>query len=296
MGGRGFPNNHSMYITESRSKSFVIILIVYLLATAGGILTYLLAAPEMQALWALLLADVVATVITWAAGMLYRNVSVYDPYWSVAPPVLLTLYVLTLNSWNFFHLSNMLLLLSVWVWAIRLTGNWAVTFRGLRHEDWRYSKYRTEQPRWIFEIINFFGLNMMPTLVVFLAMTPAVRILEEAPAAGVQSWIGALLCLAAAAIQYVADTTSHRWRREHPGEICKQGLWKRGRHPNYFGEILMWWGVWVQGLGTAETWMIAGPLSITALFLCISIPLMESRQMKNKPGYAQYRKETRILI
>lgn len=282
-----------MKITESRSVSFWIIGAIYLLATLVGILTYALSIAHISAIWALFLADVVATVFTWAAGLLYKNVSVYDPYWSVAPPVMLTIYAFLVPS---VRLSGILMLIGVWVWAIRLTANWAVTFKGLRHEDWRYTKYRTTQHPFIFHIINFFGLNMMPTLVVFLAMVPAISILEAAPEANLWSWLGLMMCLAAALIQHLADTTSHRFRREHPGEICKVGLWKHGRHPNYFGEILMWWGVWTQWAGHSLDWQIVGAIAITALFLCISIPLMESRQMKNKPGYAQYRKETRILI
>lgn len=281
-----------MKIPESRSISFLIITIVYLLATAFGILTYVWAADKMEPLWALLLADVIATILTWAFGLLYRNVSVYDPYWSVLPPVLLSLYALLTGI----SLTGFVMLLTVWVWAIRLTANWAVTFKGLRHEDWRYTKYRTSQNAFIFQIINFFGLNMMPTLVVFLAMIPAIRILEEQPDATLFTWLGALMSLAAALIQHLSDTTAHKFRREHPGEICKVGLWKHGRHPNYFGEILMWWGIWVQWAGHSLDWTIVGAISITALFLGISIPLMESRQMKNKPGYAQYKKETRRLI
>lgn len=290
-----------MDITESRTKSFIIVGIVYLLATAIGVVSYLWTAPQMDAIWALLIADVVATIFTWAAGLLYKNVSVYDPYWSVAPPVMLTLYALTLPTVN---LSGILMLLVVWVWAVRLTGNWAVTFKGLRHEDWRYSKYRTSCHPIIFQLINFFGLNMMPTIVVYLAMVPAICLLRTAPACTIWTCLGAAMSLAAAAIQYVADTTAHRFRREHKGEICKVGLWKHGRHPNYFGEILMWWGIWVMalpadsflGLPTMIDTTIVGAISITLLFLCISVPLMESRQMKNKPGYAQYRKETRVLI
>lgn len=282
-----------MYITESRCRSFCIIGIVYLLATIAGIAVFLWAQPIMDDLWALLLADVAATVLTWAAGFLYRNVSVYDPYWSVAPPILLTAYAFLVPGVS---LAAVLMLLAVWVWGIRLTVNWAVTFMGLRHEDWRYTKYRTSQPAFIFQFINFFGLNMMPTLVVFLAMIPAIRILQESPACTLWTILGTAMSLCAAWIQYLADTTAHRFRREHPGEICKEGLWKHGRHPNYFGEILMWWGIWVQWAGVQTDWTIAGAIAITALFLGISVPLMESRQLRNKPGYADYRKETRMLI
>lgn len=75
------------------------------------------------------------------------------------------------------------------------------------------------------------------------------------------------------------------------------GLWKHGRHPNYFGEIQFWWGIWIMYAAlNGFDWFILGPIAMTALFLGISIPLMEQRQLANKPGYAAYRKQTRILI
>lgn len=167
-------------IPQSRTTSFVIIAVVYLLATAVGVATYCYCAPKTDALWALFIADFVATVFTWLMGLLYRNVSVYDPYWSVLPPVMLSLYALLMDQMT---LPAWVMLLTIFVWAIRLTGNWAVTFKGLRHEDWRYTKFRDTMHPFLFQLINFFGLNLVPTIVVFLAMTPAIRILEEAPEA-----------------------------------------------------------------------------------------------------------------
>ena len=278
---------------KSRTYSFCVIIVVYLLATMAGIFTYREVQDALPSIWALFVADVVATVLTWAFGLYYRNVSVYDPYWSVAPPVMLALYATQVASVT---LPVLAMLAVVTVWAIRLTGNWAVTFMGLCHEDWRYTKYRNELPPVLFHLVNFAGLNMVPTIVVFLAMTPAIRLLEQAPEASLFTWVGAAMCLAAACIQYLADTTAHRFRREHPGEVCRSGLWKHGRHPNYFGEILMWWGIWVQSLVLPIDWTISGAIANTLLFLCISIPLMECRQLKNKPDYAQYRRETRMLI
>lgn len=78
------------------------------------------------------------------------------------------------------------------------------------------------------------------------------------------------------------------------------GLWKHGRHPNYFGEVLMWWAVWliyVSVAGLRENWwLVSGAVANTLLFLGISIPLMEARQLRNKPGYAEYRRHTRLFI
>ena len=83
----------------------------------------------------------------------------------------------------------------------------------------------------------------------------------------------------------------------HPGKVCNVGLWKHGRHPNYFGEIQFWWGIWIMYAAlNGVDWFILGPVAMTALFLGISIPLMEHHQLANKPDYAEYKKQTRILI
>jgi steroid 5-alpha reductase family enzyme len=75
-------------------------------------------------------------------------------------------------------------------------------------------------------------------------------------------------------------------------------LWKFSRHPNYFGEILFWWGVYVFSLATSLEfwWFIIGPLSITVLFIAVSIPLMEKKNMMTKPSFATYKKEVSKLI
>ena len=278
----------------SRTVSHLIITAVYLLAAIVGGVVFWWLEPKMPELWALFVADVAATIIVWHFGLIFRNVSVYDPYWSVAPPVMFM-------AWAFhqgvFSLPVMLLLIAVWYWGIRLTGNWAYTFHGLAHEDWRYTRYRKEQSAVLFTLTNFFGLNMMPTVLVFVAMLPGFELYKNSTSANIGLWAGFAMCIAAATIQLVADTQIHRFRKAHPGQYCNVGLWRKGRHPNYFGEILMWWGVWVmyasQGI---LDWRIVGPIAMTALFLFVSIPMMERRQRQNKPGYEEYQKRTRMLI
>lgn len=299
-------------ITASRKSSFIIIGIIYFVAFGVGFQTYLFTSPYINSPYgALFIADVVATVVTWAFGLMYKNVSVYDPYWSVLPPILLTIWAIHSGT---FGLASLLVLIAIWYWAIRLTGNWAYTFKNLDTEDWRYTKYRTEKKPFIFQIINFFGLNLMPTIVVFCAMLPALDLLNGyymaadsfSPIVNVAyecNWltiVGFLICIAAVTIQLVADTQRHRFARAHKGEVCNVGLWKHGRHPNYFGEVLMWWGVWVMYASVAPFEMplydLIGPVAMTCLFLFISIPLMEKRQLQNKSGYAEYKKKTRIFI
>lgn len=292
-----------MSLKESRCLSFVILSVVYALALVIGIWVYRLLEPcGCSELWKLFAADAAGTVVVWFFGLLFRNVSVYDPYWSVAPPVILTLWAWSLSSWTS---ATLLLLIAVWYWGIRLTGNWAYTFKNLNSEDWRYTKYRNEHHPIVFQLINFFGLTMMPTVIVFLVMIPGFFLIEAAVQANLLCVVGFILSIAAATIQFVSDTQRHRFAKSHKGQICDVGMWRKGRHPNYGGEILMWWGVWLMYLSlcvrsgewlTLSNLCVVGALLNTALFRFISVPLMEKRQLQNKPGYAEYQKRTRMFI
>lgn len=283
-----------MKIDFSRRLSFVIMAIVYLLAAMVGCFVFVGLRTAVQELLVLFVADVVATIVVWGFGLLFRNVSVYDPYWSVAPPLMFTAWAMYKNV---FTLPVVLLLVAVWYWGIRLTGNWAYTFRGMGHEDWRYTRYRESQSPELFHLTNFLGLNMMPTVLVFFAMMPGWELFDGSGTNGIVLWLGFAMSVTAATIQLVADTQIHRFRDAHPGQYCNVGLWRKGRHPNYFGEMLMWWGVWVMFASKGNfDWRVVCPLAMSSLFLFVSIPMMERRQRKNKPGYDEYRKRTRMLI
>ena len=277
----------------SKGTSLALVFLMYAVTVAMGILVYDWAEARMPEIWAVLVADVAMTVIIWWNGLLFENVSVYDPYWSVIPPVVFTIGAFYKDCLT---LPVILLLIAVWVWGIRLTGNWAWTFKGLGHEDWRYTRYRETLSPFLFQVTNFFGLNLMPTLLVFACMLPGFGLFGTADANWL-TWVGFALCLAAAGIELFADIQSHRFRGAHPGKVCDIGLWKHGRHPNYFGEILMWWGVWVMYASRhGIDWLMLAPFAMTYLFLFISIPMMERRQLASKPGYAEYRKKTRLFI
>ena len=278
----------------SKGTSLALIAGMYVVALGFGVRTFAWAVDVMPEVWALLVADVVMTVLIWGFGLAYENVSIYDPYWSVIPPAMFTAWALYKHC---FMLPVLLLLVAVWWWGIRLTGNWVWTFKGIGHEDWRYTRYRETQSPFLFQVTNFFGLNMVPTLVVFACMLPGFGLFEAAGPANALTWAGFAICLASATLQLVADTQIHRFRAAHPGAVCDVGLWKRGRHPNYFGEVMMWWGVWLMYASLRGIdWLMLAPFAMTDLFLFISIPMMERRQLARKPAYAAYRKRTRLFI
>ena len=277
-------------LKQSRTASFIAVTLVYILATAVGVLVYL--SLELEWWLSLLIADVAATVCTFIFSLIFLNASVYDPYWSVQPPVILIAFAIgsELTVYGF------LLIAVVSFWAIRLTANWAYTFSNLTHQDWRYTML-AEKTGKFYPIINFIGIHMVPTLVVCGCILPGVYALREGLVGNALSIIFLCVSLAAATMQGIADIEMHRFRKHRESAFIRIGLWKYSRHPNYLGEILMWWGIGLSVVSAApDAWYLAvGALANTALFLAVSIPMADGRQ-SHKEGFAEYKRETRMLL
>lgn len=277
-------------LKENRAASFIVVAFVYVLATVVGVLIYRVLALEW---WlSLLIADVAATVVTFVFSVLFKNASVYDSYWSVQPPVILVAFA----TGKELTLLGVLHLVVVTFWAVRLTANWAYTFANLNHQDWRYTMLK-EKTGVCYPIINFVGIHMVPTLVVYGCILPSVYVIREGIAANVASVLFLCLSLGAATMQGIADIQMHQFRKNRDGAFIRRGLWKYSRHPNYLGEILMWWGVGLSLVCAApNAWYLSfGALANTVLFLAVSIPMADKRQSR-KEGFAVYKKQTRMLL
>ncbi len=280
-------------IKKSRILSLIIIALVYILAFVAGLLIFRFV-TDYNDIIRLFIADFVATVVVWFFGVLFKNSSMYDPYWSVAPLAILTPLAFYYNA---FDIPTLLLLAAIWIWGVRLTINWAYTFDDLTIQDWRYDKYKNESKQ-LWPVVNFVGINLMPTVVVFLAMIPAFMLMTLRAEATFFTYLSFAVCISAAFLQHFSDSQAHRFRKNSPGKVCNRGLWRYSRHPNYLGEILMWWGVYFILLSVAPVHWITfiGALVNTCLFVFISIPLMEQRQLVNKPEYLAYQQATSVLI
>ena len=275
---------------KNRAASFAVILLVYVLASAVGILTYCaLALP----LWlSLLIADVAATVTVFIFSILLSNASVYDPYWSVQPPVILC----ALAIGRELTALSILLIATVCFWAVRLTANWAYTFENLMWQDWRYTMLKEKTGR-AYPIVNFIGIHLVPTLVVYGCILPAAYAIVQGAQANIFSVLFLCLSLLAAVMQGIADVEMHAFRRKKSGGFIHAGLWRYSRHPNYLGEILMWWGVGLCAVfAMPQSWfLLAGAVANTVLFFAVSIPMADKRQSR-KEGFEEYKAKTRMLL
>ncbi len=277
-------------IKESRVLSFIIIFAVYVIAAAVGVFVYNSLGLDWRL--SLLIADTAATVVTFVFSIIFENASVYDPYWSVQPIVILFAFALGRNL----NLLRVLLLIAVTLWGVRLTANWAYTFKGLNHQDWRYTMLK-EKTGVFYPIINFIGIHMVPTLIVYACILPACHAFMNDGETSIFSVIAFIIPIGAVTLQSTADLQMHRYRKNRTGNFIRTGLWKYSRHPNYLGEITMWWGVALMAICSYpnDWYLISGAVANTILFLTVSIPMADGRQSA-KEGFTEYKKQTRMLL
>ena len=260
------------------------------------------AAPKLgvaaQPLHVAALADLAATLVVFAASFALDNSSVYDPYWSVAPMALAPWLAAQPSAAGAPLARQILVIGLVTFWGLRLTYNWARGFRGLAHEDWRYVDLRRKTGR-AYWLVSLTGIHLMPTVMVYLGCLALSPALTSPRPLGPLDALAAAVTLAAVLIELTADEQLLAFREERrEGEILARGLWAFSRHPNYFGEVSFWWGLLLFALAAdpGAWWSGAGAAAITALFLFVSIPMLDKRSVARRPEYAEHMKRVSALV
>ena len=270
--------------------------ILYALATVAAVVLFtVFEKTGMNEYINILIVDVIATVIVWLGGVLLRTASAYDPYWSIQTLVIYTFLVFKHNNWNF---ATSALFVVILIYSLRLTINFVIGFHSLEYVDWRYKMLKQKSGR-AYQLVNLFGICMFPTLVVYAASLPAFVYANLSNYSFLDS-IGMGIVLLGTLLELVSDIQIKKFVkvRNDRSEVLKRGLWKYSRHPNYLGEILIWFGVaFVLIIARFNYWyFIAGALVNLLMFLFISIPMEESHFKEYKPDYEQYKKETHALL
>ena len=245
-------------------------------------------------------AHLTATFVIFSFSLLYKNSSLYDPFWSVMPFFIflyLLFHVQVVNS----SVSRLILIgIPITYYAIRLTWNWSKGWEGLNDEDFRYlNLYATfGNFKWF---INLFGIHLFPTLIVNVCLFPlyyAISINSE-PLNFIDFFFF-IFTIFAVILEHVSDEQMHKFRsnKQNISKTMNQGLWKHSRHPNYLGEILFWFGIFGFSLSQSydNWWLIVFPISMLLMFVLSSIPMMDNRSLERREDYFEYMKKTSSLL
>lgn len=224
-------------------------------------------------------------VLTFFLAVILRNNSIVDTAWGLG------FVIIALLSFTLFDptLVSTLVLIYVLLWGIRLA--WHITLRNWgRGEDFRYAKWRADWGNhWV--IRSFVQVFLLQWLLMQLVSIPIV--LSMAGRLDINPWLlytGILIWLLGFYFEAVGDYQLSQFKKikANAGKIMTKGLWSWTRHPNYFGEATLWWGIALLGFGVTSNWLaFVGPVTINFLLLYVSgIPLLE----KKYQGRADWKK------
>lgn len=294
---RGRLNILRQFLCATRGRGVLLSAAAYVVAAGVAALAVRVSGLE-HPLAVLGLGTLVATCVIFAVSVLVDNSSVYDPYWSLQPLAFLAYYLGRAGSKT--GVPQVVVAVLVFLYALRLTSNFYRDWPGLSKEDFRYVAFRRRAGR-AYWVVSFFGIHLFPTIAVYLGCLPLYAIFAaERARFGWLHTVGALVLAGAIILAFVADEQLRAFRKSscNRGQVMQQGIWRYSRHPNYLGEILTWWGLWLcaLGMGLRWWWTICGAAVITLLFVSVSIPMMEQRLLGTRNGYPAYQRVTPVLF
>ncbi len=244
-----------------------------------------------------LAAVIMLMMIGWFISLILKNVTVVDSLWGLG---------FVLIAWATFFLTDgflgrkLLIVLLITLWGLRLSiyltwRNWG------KGEDPRYGLWREKSGKhfWIVSLFKVFLLQS-----VFLwAISISLQYGMVSPAPEMITWLdmlGFIIWGVGFIFEAVGDWQLAVFKSNptNKGKVMDRGLWAYTRHPNYFGECLIWWGIFLVAFSTPNSWWtVLSPLIITAVLLKMTgIPLTEKTIVKHRPGYKEYIRRTNAFI
>jgi steroid 5-alpha reductase family enzyme len=241
-----------------------------------------------------LMAVLGALTLLWAVSLRLRDASIVDPFWGPGFAVATLTYWLVDGRQG---ARGTLVLALVTLWAARL--GWHLLRRNRREgEDPRYAAMRARHgPGW--SRVSLFRVFWLQGVILWIISMPLLAAVRSTGALGALDLIGAALALVGLALEATADRQLRRFRADPAsrGRVLDTGLWRYSRHPNYFGDAVVWWGLWLVAAAGGAWWTIFGPAAMTFLLLKVSgVPLLEKGLEKSRPGYAEYARRTSAFI
>lgn len=246
--------------------------------------------------YALVIAVLLFQLVAIPALWLKKN-DLADVLWGPAFPISASL-ALWLSGTPLSARASLALLL-VWIWALRLVvhvgaRNLATTKEDVRYNNWRQQWGSTQVWR------SYLQVFVLQPLILYVFLVPLLLLLAtpEAPLNPL-AYLGAALWLAGFLFESIGDEQLRRFKKNpaNKGKLITSGLWSWSRHPNYFGEVLLWWGIWLMCADLPYGWAaVIGPIGVSYLLWSVSGVAMTEALMKRRDGFEEYARRTSIFF
>jgi steroid 5-alpha reductase family enzyme len=253
--------------------------------------------PDVTSILLMTLGAVIALMVgLWIVSLIIRDASIVDIFWGLGFIVVAwTTYALTSTA----GLRPLVVCVMTTAWGGRLAAHLAR--RNLGHgEDYRYRAMRQAHGR-LFPLVSLGTVFLLQGVLMWIVSLP-IQAAQAPGATGPIGWIdaaGITLWVIGLSFEAVADAQLARFKRSSSGTgaVMDRGLWRYSRHPNYFGDFLVWWGFGLLAISTGAWWALAGPAVMSVLLVNVSgVALLEKTIVERRPAYRAYVARTSAFV
>lgn len=238
----------------------------------------------------------IVMVLTWILSLAVRNASIVDIVWGAGFAINSWVLAITIDG---DPTRQLVMALLVGIWGVRLAGYLAKRNIG-NGEDWRYVAMRKKMgPK--FPVVSLFTVFGLQGVLMWSVSLPVMFANADAtPPLGPVAIMGIMVWIVGFGFESVGDLQLARFKKDpaNQGKVMDQGLWSLTRHPNYFGDALLWWGIAIVAAETGSGILgFIGPVIMTFLLMRVSgVPILEKSLSKRREGYAEYVAKTSGFI
>lgn len=270
---------------------YVVILLLAVVASSG-----LLLASGQPFVGSLVVA-ITAFTMLWLVSLALKNASIVDIFWGPGFVLMGGYYLATVPGGP--TPRGALVVALTTLWAVRLALHIGLRNAGAG-EDFRYRSWREQAGR-SFWWISFLKVFLLQAVLLWIVSSPLLLagLGGSRGRLGILDGLGLAVFVVGFLLEAVADWQLTRFKRnpENRGRVMRTGLWSRSRHPNYFGEAMLWWGLGLLALPTGGLLAVIGPLMITFLLLKVSgVVMLDAALVDRRPGYADYIRSTPAFV
>lgn len=233
--------------------------------------------------------------ICWIVATLQRDLSLVDRIWGSSFVVHGVVAILHLEHPHFYQ---WILVSMVGLWGGRLSVYLSIRNWG-KGEDYRYQAMRARNGKnyWLTSLFMVYGVQWILSILISFPLFWSLT--QTTSYSSMIFWLGSLVWLVGFAFESIGDWQLQKFKKnpQNKGKLLTTGLWKYTRHPNYFGDGLLWWGYFLIALASGGWWTFFGPLLMTLLLRKVSgVDLLEKRLKKTKPEFQSYMENTPAFI
>lgn len=252
--------------------------------------------PIDSLLLRLLIILLIDTIIVYVIDLFLKSGTLSKYLWPFIGSTLVVIYTCYMSELN---TQSYIMIILFMTYAFIHLMILLLNMRSLKENDWRYEHFKSS--KW-YPIINLFGIHFLPQVLLYILLLPIFYYIEISTVVNwnLSSIIGLFITVTGLLIKARADFVLYHFKKttKNPYEVCQAGLWNMSRHPNYFGELLFWWGSFLMMFSLNDKYfvLLLGPILLTLMISVISIPLVEKKEVKEKAFYAEYQKTTNTIV